>query len=131
MRRDPRPTSKPKAFGQYFATVSSEKRVALEKLRRSIRKAAPELEECISYGLPAFRLNGKFLVAFGVTAKGCSFYLGSSVQAYKNELKKYDTSKGTIRFLPTNPLPEVLIRKLIRGRIAERGKITASQRSRK
>jgi uncharacterized protein YdhG (YjbR/CyaY superfamily) len=62
------------------------------------------LEECISYGIPGFRLKGKYLVEFGAAAKHCAFYLGSTTQAYKTELKGYDTSKGTIRFQPDNPL---------------------------
>ena len=71
-------------------------------LRKTIKAAAPEAEECISYQLPAFRLNGKLLVAYGAAAKHCAFYPGSVVEALKDELKDYDTSTGTIRFPATS-----------------------------
>jgi uncharacterized protein YdhG (YjbR/CyaY superfamily) len=101
--------------------VSADKRAALEKLRKAIKAAAPKAEECISYGLAAFRLNGRPLVAFGATASQCSFYpmSSSTVEAHKDELKDYDTSKGTIRFEPDKPLPVALVRKLVKARIAE------------
>ena len=67
---------KPQTIDEYLARLSKEKRVALEKLRRAIKAAAPKTEECISYGLAAFRLNGKFLVAFGAAANHCAFYPG-------------------------------------------------------
>ena len=103
----------------YLARVSEEKRAALETLRKTIRAAAPEAEECISYQLPAFRLNGKLLVAYGAAANHCAFYPGSVVQALKEELKGYDTSKGTIRFPANRPLPPALVRKLVKLRIAK------------
>ena len=111
---------KPKTIDDYLAALSDDKRAALEKLRKTIRAAAPKAEECISYQLPAFRLNG-MLVAFGATAKHCAFYpmSSSTVKAYKDELKDYDTSKGTIRFQADNPLPAALVRKLVKARIAE------------
>ena len=112
----------PTTLDEYLAPLSAEKRVALEKLRKTIRAAAPKAEECISYSIPAFRLNG-MLVGFGATAKTCAFYLmsGSTVAAHKDELKDYDTSKGTIRFQADKPLPAALVRKLVKARIAENG----------
>jgi len=112
--------AKVKTVDEYLATLSDDKRAALEKLRKTIRAAAPDAEECISYQLPAFRLNG-MLVAFGATATHCAFYLmsASTVAAHTNELKDYDTSKGTIRFQPDKPLPAALVRKLVRARIRE------------
>src|SRR6266487_5626610 len=71
-------TAKPKTRDDYLAALSDGKRAALETLRRAIKAAAPEAEECISYQLPAFRLNGKLLVAFGAAANHCAFYPGSS-----------------------------------------------------
>jgi uncharacterized protein YdhG (YjbR/CyaY superfamily) len=111
---------KPKTIDEYLAALSDDKRAALEKLRKTIRAAAPKAEECISYSLPAFRQNG-MLVGFGATANHCAFYLMSSstVDAYKDELKGYDTSKGTIRFQANIPLPAALVRKLVKARIAE------------
>ena len=112
---------KPKTIDEYLAALSGDKRAALEKLRRTIRAAAPEAEECISYQLAAFRLDGRMLVAFGATAEHCAFYLMSSstVAAHKDELQGYDTSKGTIRFQADRPLPATLVRKLVKARIAE------------
>src|SRR5262245_14173136 len=112
--------AKPRTIDEYLATLSDDKRAALEKLRKTIRTAAPKGEECISYSLPAFRLNG-MLVAFGATANHCAFYPMSSttVEAHKDELKDYDTSKGTIRFQADKPLPAALVRKLVKARIAE------------
>ena len=113
----------PKTIDEYLAAVSDDQRAVLEKLRKTIRAAAPQAEECISYRLAAFRLNGKPLVGFGASAKHCAFYPmnGSTVAAFKNELKNYDTSKGTIRFSVSKPLPAALVRKLVKARIAENG----------
>jgi uncharacterized protein YdhG (YjbR/CyaY superfamily) len=113
--------AKPTTFDEYLAALSHDQRAALEKLRKTIRAAAPEAEECISYGLAAFRLNGRGLVAIGATANHCAFYLMSSttVVAHKDELKNYDTSKGTIRFPGDKPLPAALVKKLVKARIKE------------
>lgn len=113
-------TVKPKTIDEYLASVGEEQRTALQKLRKTIRAAAPGAEECISYMIPAFRLKG-MLVGFGATSKHCAFYLmsGTVVNAHQDELKDYDTSKGTIRFQPDAPLPAALVRKLVKARIAE------------
>ena len=121
MKRIPGSDRERKAFDRYLAGLSAEKRAALEKLRKAIRAAAPKAQECISYGVPAFRLNGRFLVALGAASTHCSFYPGSALRAYKDELKGYDTSKGTVRFQPGKPLPTALVRKLVRARIAKGG----------
>jgi len=112
--------TKVKTVDEYLARVSDDKRAALQKLRKTIKAAAPRAEECISYQLPAYRLNG-MLVAFGATANHCAFYpmSASTVAAHEEELKDYETSKGTIRFQPDNPLPASLVRKLVKARIAE------------
>jgi uncharacterized protein YdhG (YjbR/CyaY superfamily) len=113
--------AKPQTIDEYLAPLSAEQRAALEQLRRAISSAAPKAEECISYGIPAFRLGGKMLVAFGAAAKHCAFYPGAfPIEAHKDELEAYDTSKGTIRFPAKSPLPAALVRKLVKARIAER-----------
>ena len=111
---------KAKTIDQYLAGLSDDKRAALQRLRKTIKAAAPKAEECISYQLPAFRQDG-MLVGFGATANHCAFYLmsGSTVEAHKDELEKYDTSKGTIRFQADKPLPVALVRKLVKARIEE------------
>ncbi len=113
---------KPTTHDEYLAAVSADKRAALVALRKLIRAAAPKAEECISYGICAYRLNG-MLVGYGATAKHCAFFLmnGSTIEAFADELTDYDTSKGTIRFQPDDPLPAALVRKLVKARIAENG----------
>ena len=115
---------KHKTIDEYLAALSDDKRAALEKLRKTIKVAAPKAEECISYQLPAFRQNG-MLVAFGATASHCAFYLMSSttVEAHKDELQGYHTSKGTIRFPADKPLPAALVRKLVKARITENDRL--------
>jgi uncharacterized protein YdhG (YjbR/CyaY superfamily) len=110
----------PRTIDEYLAPLSKEKRAALEKLRRAIRSAAPGAQECISYEIPAFRVRGRLLVAFGAAANHCAFYPGAfPLTALKEELKAYDTSKGTIRFQANTPLPAALVRKLVKARIKE------------
>jgi uncharacterized protein YdhG (YjbR/CyaY superfamily) len=112
---------KPATIDDYLAPLSEDKRPALGELRKVIKAAAPRAEECISYGVPAFRLDGKPLVAFGAAANHCSLYpmSAAAIEALKHELKDYRTSKGAIRFQPGRPLPASLVRKLVKARIAE------------
>jgi uncharacterized protein YdhG (YjbR/CyaY superfamily) len=112
---------KPRSIDEYVTRVTVDQRAALEKLRQTIRAAAPEAEECISYGIPAFRLNGHSLVFFGAWANHCSFYPGSSatLKKFQNELKDFQTSKGTLRFSPDRPLPVALVKKMVKARMAE------------
>jgi uncharacterized protein YdhG (YjbR/CyaY superfamily) len=113
--------SKPKTIDEYLATVSPDKRAALQKLRQNIRAVAPKAEECISYGLAAFRLNGRLLVAFGGWANHCAFYPASSImlKKFRDDLKHFHTSKGTIRFPSNEPLPRALVKKLVKARMVE------------
>jgi uncharacterized protein YdhG (YjbR/CyaY superfamily) len=112
---------KPTTIDEYLAGVREDKRAALQTLREIIHAAVPQAEECISYGLAAFRLDGKPLVGFGATANHCAFYPMSSatVAVHADDLEGYDASKGTIRFQPDKPLPAALVRKLLKARIAE------------
>lgn len=117
----PRSRRPPDSIDQYLAGLPEDQRTTLEGLRKTIKAAAPKAEECISYQLPAFRLDGRSLVAFGATGRHCAFYPMSSatVADYQEELKGFATSKGTIRFQPDRPLPAYLVRKLVKARIAE------------
>ena len=110
-----------KTMDEYLRGVAPDQRAALDKLRKTIRALAPEAEEGISYGLAAFRLGGKPLVAFGAGGKHCSFcpMTGHTVAAFKKELKGFETSKGMIRFQPERPLPAALVRRIVKARIAE------------
>ena len=108
--------AKPATIDDYLARVSSGQRAALNRLRKAIRAAAPRAEECISYQLPAFRLDGRMLVWFGAGANHCSFYPGAVVQRFKRELDDFQISKGTIRFQPDHPIPAGLVRRLVKAR---------------
>jgi uncharacterized protein YdhG (YjbR/CyaY superfamily) len=112
--------AKPKTIDDYLAALPDKQQAALERLRKTIRAAAPKAEECISYGLAAFRQDG-MLVGFGASAKHLAFYPMNSttVKAFKEELKGFETSKGTIRFRPDKPLPAALVRKLVKARLEE------------
>jgi len=109
-----------KTVDEYLARVNPKQRAALQKLRRTIRTVMPNAEECISYGIPAFRLNGRSVVFFGAWADHCSFYPGSSatLKKFRDDLKDFETSKGTIRFSPQKPLPSALVKRLVKARIA-------------
>ncbi len=112
---------KAKTIDDYLASLPRDKRTALQVIREAIKAAAPRGEECISYGVPAFRLDGKVLVGFGAASRHCTFYpmSGTITAAHEAELSGYDTSKGAIRFPVESPLPAALVRKLVRWRLAE------------
>ena len=113
-------STKPETINEYLAPLSKEQRAALQKLRRDIKSVAPKAEECISYGIPAFRLDGRMLVAFGAATNHCSFYPGAlPIETHRAALKAYGTSKGTIRFPADSPLPVTLVRKLVKTRMAQ------------
>lgn len=110
----------PKDIDDYLSRVPETARAALEKLRKTIRSAAPNAEETISYQLASFRYLGP-LVAFGATANHCAFYAmsGTALDGFADELEGYDTSKGTIRFAHNKSLPATLVKKIVKARIAE------------
>ena len=107
------------SVNEYLSRLTPDKRTALERLRKTIKSAAPGAEECISYQMPAFRLDGRMLVWFGATSNHCAFYPGGVVGRYEDELKGYKTSKGTIQFQPDHPIPTRLVLKIVKARIAE------------
>jgi uncharacterized protein YdhG (YjbR/CyaY superfamily) len=112
--------------------VTGDKRAALEKLRRRIKAAAPRAEECISYGIPAFRLDGRVLVFFAAAKLHCSFFPGAHpIEALKGELGGYGISKGTVRFEPSKPLPATLVRKLVKARVAEQAHAARAREARR
>lgn len=111
---------KPTTIDEYLEGAPQEMRDALEKLRAMIRKAAPEAEEAIGWGMPMFKLKGN-LVGFAAFKGHYSFFPMSAtvMEAFADELAAYDTSKGTIRFKTEKPLPVLLVKKMIRERIRE------------
>lgn len=105
----------------YLARLEGEQRAALQKLRKTIQSIVPRATECISYGVPAFRHDGRVLVGFGAGANHCTFFpmSGTTVAAHQALLASYETSKGAIRFQPERPLPAALVRKLVKARLLE------------
>jgi uncharacterized protein YdhG (YjbR/CyaY superfamily) len=116
----PTPAASPE-FDAFLAKLPDDQRAALEALRQAIRRAAPEAEEGLSYGVPAFKYRGRPLVSIGAAKGHCAFYVQSPavMDAHATELAGYDTSKGTVRFQATEPLPDTLVAALVRARIAE------------
>ncbi|MGH2584341.1 MAG: iron chaperone [Dehalococcoidia bacterium] len=114
-------SQKVKDVDEYLAAVTDDARDTLEKLRTAIKAAAPEATEVISYQVPTFKYQGRPLVSFGVAKNHCAFYVMSPsvMEAHEDELKTYNTAKGTIRFLVGQPLPDALVHTLVQARIEE------------
>ena len=106
---------------EYLRSVPEDRRRALEDLRTKIRSIVPGAEECISYRIPAFRLNGEVIAGFCATSKGCSYYpfSGSTLKVLARELGRYEQTKASLHFSADKPLSTTLVRKLIRTRIGE------------
>ena len=111
----------PTTIDEYLAGVSADRRQALENLRKQIRSIVPAAEECISYRIPAFRVDGKVVAGFCATAKGCSYFpfSGSTLKTVTEYVAEYDQTKSALHFSPAKPLPATLVRRLIRTRMAE------------
>ncbi|MHB8894089.1 MAG: DUF1801 domain-containing protein [Candidatus Geothermincolia bacterium] len=105
---------------EYLEGVPEKSRDALERLRKVIQAAAPDAAETISYQMPIFKYKGP-LVGFAAFKDHLSFFvMGTAVMdAHKDELAAYDTSRGTIRFKPDKPLPAALVKKLVKARVQE------------
>jgi uncharacterized protein YdhG (YjbR/CyaY superfamily) len=113
---------------EYLAGVPKEARATLAKLRQTIKAAAPMASEVISYQMPMYKHHG-MVIGFAAFKNHCSIFPGSAViDAYKDELKRYDTSKGTIRFPASKPLPAALVKKLVKARIKENEARAASKK---
>ena len=110
----------PKDVDEYLAGVPEPARSTLNKIRAAIRSAVPpEATETISYRIPAFKYKG-VLVWFAAFSNHCSLFpTASIVEAFKNELKGFSTSKGTIHFPTDKPLPAALVRKMVKARVAQ------------
>jgi uncharacterized protein YdhG (YjbR/CyaY superfamily) len=104
----------------YLAAVPGESRGALEELRKTIREAAPEAEETISYRIPTFKHHGS-LVAFAAFKDHLSFFPMSStiLDHHADEVAPYRTSKGTLQFAADDPIPGDLVRRIVKERIEE------------
>ena len=109
MRGAPAPTS----TDAYLAAVPPDQRAALQALRETVLAVVPDAVECISYGMPAFRLDGRAFCYFAAARRHCAFYPGGQVEDFAAELTDFSTSKGAIRFQPDRPIPPDLLRRII------------------
>lgn len=109
----------PKNINDYIAGFPPEIQEKLQKIRATIQKAAPKAEEAISYMMPTFKLHGN-LVHFAAFKNHIGFFPGAAgVEAFKDELTPYDTSKGTIRFPLDKSIPFPLITKIVKFRVQQ------------
>jgi uncharacterized protein YdhG (YjbR/CyaY superfamily) len=107
-----------KLVDQYLKSVPEPQRSTLKKLRQTILKIEPKAKEVISYNMPAYKIDEGIICGFLSAKKHCSYFpfSGSVLKELVKETAKYDQSKGTLRFDIDKPLPEALVRKLIRVR---------------
>jgi uncharacterized protein YdhG (YjbR/CyaY superfamily) len=104
----------PATIDEYISTFPSDVQDTLEKVRQTIRGAAPETVETISYGLPTFKLNGKYVVYFAGWKEHISLYpIPSADEALQKELAPYMSGKGTLKFPLDKPIPYELVKKVV------------------
>jgi uncharacterized protein YdhG (YjbR/CyaY superfamily) len=112
---------------EYHAAFEKPVKTLLNKMRKIIRKSAPDAEEIISYNIPTFKGN-KNLVHYAAFKEHIGFYPGpSAIDMFSKELEKYNTSKGTVQFPMTDPLPEALIKSIVDFRVGEDRELTKSK----
>ena len=121
MPRDMAAARKAGPIDDYLRTVPEDRRGALEDLRAKIRSVVPDAGECISYGMPAFRIPGGVVAGFQATKKGGSYYpfSGSTLATVAPFVAAYSQTKSALHFLPEKPMPLALVRRLIKARMAE------------
>lgn len=111
----------PKDIDEYIAMFPADIQLQLQSLRHAIREAAPDALEVISYQMPAFKQK-RVLVYFAAHKKHIGFYPTSSgIEAFRDQLARYETSKGAVRFPLDEPLPLELVREIVRFRVREDG----------
>ena len=113
--------TEPHPVDEYFAALPPDRRPAMEDLRRTIRDAAPEAEEVITYKMPGFRLDGRFFVSYDAYTRHCSLFPATDgvVTELGDEIRPYLAGKGTIRFPTDRPIPTDLVRRIIEIRLRE------------
>lgn len=128
MKRD---QAAPARVDDYIAGFEPEVRAVLRKMRATIRKAAPEAEERISWGMPSYALGG-ILTSFAAFEKHVSLFPGpDGIEKFKKELAPYGTSKGTVRFPYGTPVPYGLIARIVKFRIKENRARAEAKREKK
>ena len=112
-----------KDIDRYLAPLDEPKRSTLEALRRSILEVVPEAEQCISYGMPAFKVEGKTVAGFAAFKNHLSYlpHSGSVLPALADDVARYEKSKGSLHFAIDRPLPKRLVKKLISTRMRQLG----------
>jgi len=104
----------------YLKSVDKPTRSALEKIRQVVKEVEPEAEEAMVYGVAGFKYKKRFFVGFSAHQNFLSLYpAATAVKVLENKLKKYDLSKGAIRFTVDNPIPEPLLREIVQIRLNE------------
>ena len=114
-------TASPEKVDDYIDLQPEEARAALIKLRSAIKTTAPRAEEVISYGMPAFKYEGRMLVGYANFKNHIGFYPWDSktVERFKKELKDFPTSPGAIQLLKSKPIPVMLVKKIVKARMKE------------
>lgn len=123
-------TSEPaKTVDDFLAALPADFRLALEKLRKTIRAAAPNAEEVISYRIPFYKQNG-MLVGFSAAREHCTFHIISAAVLRDNAkaLASFTTGKGSIQFTPEKPIPAGLVTKIVKARLSENDQRTKKKK---
>jgi len=118
-----------KSMDEYIATFPDETQKILKEVRATIKAATPEAGETISYGIPTFTLNGKYLIYFAGWKNHISIYpIPTGTEAFNKQVSQYVEGKGTLKFPMDKPLPLKLITKIVRLRVNENRKRTDKKR---
>ncbi len=103
----------------YLKNVPKPQKAQLERIRKIVKQSVPDAEEVISYGMPGFTYNGKYLVGYAAFKDHLSLFPTSApVEALKDKLKDFRLSKGTVQFTVDRPVPELVIEQLLHVRLA-------------
>lgn len=114
-----------KTIDDYIKAQPVKTRKVLRSLRTAIKSVAPQARQTINYGIPTFQLNGN-LVHFAAFEKHIGFYpTPSGIRAFRQELSKYVSAKGSVQFPLDRPMPLALIKRIVKFRVSEQQKIPA------
>jgi len=120
--------SAPATIDEYLAKVSPEFRASLRTLRRTIKAAAPRASESITYGIPTFKQDGQRLIYFSAATRHCAIHMVRKTHLDEAVRLGFGVGRGSIRFTPEHPLPEGLVRRIVKTRLAEIGSIAKERR---